>query len=445
MSYSPMSATLRSEQLTKLKESEDPYSSKDIYYKDDNVLMDVYKIPLKCLVFNPYNHRIATFVKTHEKLQGEIDIETDEGSAKIEEFLEKSNLPRNKLTKKDLQKKKQQEPGIVTADGVIVSGNRRFMLLKQIAEESGNPAPYFKAVILDDTLATNPEEIMKLETAYQSGVDERVEYGPIQKYLQCKEFKGRGVSVKGIAEMMGETESTIEKYLEIMKLMDDYLEHCGYPGIYTVLDKQVDERFQSIYSYLKRYKNNPPGHCSWTIQRDDINDLKLIYFDYTRLGGESERLSVIEARQIGDPTTSPRKKGFFTDEEIWKPFCKKHFKDVSEFWKQQKSLDQMRSAHPNANEMALIQEREEKFKNEVGGKLVGNFNIAKDKIENQADKDEPLKLLERAINSLNAIDENSDAFVTNGSIVETLAHEIRKKSESFIKAVRKKTKALMRG
>lgn len=442
MPYSPMDASLRRKQLTELKQDSEAYSSKDIYYKGENNLMEVYRIPLKYLVFNPYNHRIATFVKTHERLHGVIDVETDEGSGLIEKFLMRSNIRRNEQTKKDLEIKKQQEPGIVTADGVIISGNRRFMLLKKIAEYNGDPAPYFKAVILDDTMKSNRQEIMKLETIYQSGVDERVEYSPIQRYLQCKEFKSKDVSADEIASMMGEKESTIEKYLEIMELMDAYLEHCGYEGIYMVLDaEQQVERFENMHSYLKRYKSNPPAHCSWVIEDDDIDDLKLIYFDYTRLGG---RVPVDEARQIGNPTSSARKKGFFTEEKIWQQFRKKHFETVDEFQKHEQTLDQLRADNPDVDEMVLIQEREEKFKDDVGGKFEGNFNVAKEKIENQADKGEPLKLLERAINSLNAIDVNSDAFIVNSKKVKSLAHSIRKKSELFIKTIEKNIKDVVR-
>lgn len=436
MSYSPMSAASRSKQLAKLKSTK-PHGRRDIYYKNDNVPMHVYKIPLECLIFNKYNHRIATFVKTHE-MHNDINVETKEGSQLIEKFLKRSNPRRNKRTKADLKQKGQQEPGIVTADGIIISGNRRFMLLKEIAKDAGDLNPFFKAVILEDTLESDPKEIMKLETIYQTGVDGRVDYSPIQKYLQCKEFKDRDVSVDEIASMMGEKASTIEKYLEIMELMDAYLGYCGYQGIYTVLDveQQVDERFKEMHSYLKRYKNNPPGHCSWQIEVDDIDDLRLIYFDYIRLG---ERVPVDEARQIGNPNTLGRKKSFFVDAEVWQSFRKNHFEMMDEFRKHEQSLEQMRSIE-FGDERTLIQRREEKFKSEIGGKLEGNFSIAKNKIENQADKDEPLKLLRKAMNSLDAIDENSEAFTADGAEVKSLAHKIRKKSELFIKVVERKQK-----
>ena len=441
MPYEPMQASSRAEQLKKLKKEAEPYSSKDIFYKGVNRLLKVHQIPLKYLVFNPYNNRIATFVKTEARLTDEINVETVEGSKKIEEFIERSSPDKNKKTKIDLLKKEQQEPGIVTADGVVVSGNRRFMLLKQIAEEKGNPDPYFKAVILDDPLDSNRREIMTLETTYQNGVDDRVDYSPIQKYLQCKEFNQLGASDKEIATTMGEDETEITKYLGIMKLLDEYLGYCGYPGIYTFLDNlQADERFRELYKWLEKYKNNtaPLPHFSWSPKEYDIDDLKFVCFDYIRTGGE--RINTIDARQIGHSTKDPKKKGFFSDENLWQEFSKSHFKITKAYSDTEKDLDSMRKEETGVEELYLIKKREEEFKNAVGGALEGNFLQTRRKVENQAEKNEPLKLLIDAKNCLETIDMRSDAFAEHGEKIQSISHDIRKLAEEFIKEAKVATR-----
>lgn len=163
-----MNAELR---IKKIQEviKKNPKSSKRITYGTETKEMKSYDIPVECLIFNQYNGRIGTFVKTHEKQYESIDSSTDEGEKLIFDFLWKSKESRNKETLSDIKDKGQLEIGIITKDGVIIDGNRRCMLLKKIAQEEHSSPTYFHAVVLDDKLEDNPREIRKLETIYQMG------------------------------------------------------------------------------------------------------------------------------------------------------------------------------------------------------------------------------------------------------------------------------------
>ena len=162
--------------LTKLVEEKQPYGSKEVWYKNDKKKLPVYEIDLQFLIYNAYNGRIASFVKSYEKRTGKkLDSSNSDDVKIIEKFLWDSNSYSNKETKKSLDDKGQLEYGIVTRDGVIIDGNRRAMLIKQVAK--GQPV-YFLGVVLDETLDQNPKEIMRLETLYQMGEDAKVE-------LQC--------------------------------------------------------------------------------------------------------------------------------------------------------------------------------------------------------------------------------------------------------------------
>ena len=99
---------------------------------------------------------------------------------------------------------------------------------------------HFKAVVLPVALAEDLIEIKKLETSIQMGEDAKLGYNPIEKYLTTAELVKQGVELIDIAQWMGETETTIKEYNNIMVIMDEYLDYLDYNDIYTQLDGRED-------------------------------------------------------------------------------------------------------------------------------------------------------------------------------------------------------------
>src|SRR6185503_20679754 len=108
------------------KKKETPYSYKDIYYQGTKQKLPVYKIDLEWLVYNRWNGRIASLVKTYENEYG-IELEASDPRCIeiIEQFLWDSNKSANDSTFTSIGEQGQNEYGIVTKDGVIIDGNRR--------------------------------------------------------------------------------------------------------------------------------------------------------------------------------------------------------------------------------------------------------------------------------------------------------------------------------
>ncbi|MEM6806103.1 MAG: hypothetical protein AAF696_32195, partial [Bacteroidota bacterium] len=228
-----MNRAERIKKLDELKETKKPYKQDDIIYRGEKKLMPVYEIPLELLIYNKYNGRILSMTKSYERQFRTLNPENFEDKALIEKFLWDSKENRNRTTLRDLRDWGQKRVGIVTRDGIVIDGNRRASLLNKISTEDSLNPMYFKAIILDDTLDDNPKEIMRLETSYQMGEDEKLDYNPIEKYLKCKDLIAVGFKPSEIATMMSEKESRIKEWLSIMDLMDSYLDDLGYSGIYT--------------------------------------------------------------------------------------------------------------------------------------------------------------------------------------------------------------------
>ena len=183
-----MDAKLRGEEIKKITENESNayITGVRLRYEGEIQTFNAYKIPLKYLVYNKYNGRIGSAVKSFEVQNHSLNPEKNEDCKIIEKFLWESKEDRNKKTENSLIINGQQQWGIVTADGVIIDGNRRASLLNKIYDKresikhNVDHCEYFIAIVLPNN--ATKKEIMKLETTYQMGQDEKLDYNPIEKY-----------------------------------------------------------------------------------------------------------------------------------------------------------------------------------------------------------------------------------------------------------------------
>jgi len=379
----------------------------------------VYKIPLSFLIYNKYNGRIGSEVKSFETQNGELNPEKDEDSKIIEKFLYESKPDRNRKTMLSLLHDGQQRYGIVTADGKIVDGNRRAMLLNKLYRERESlklsysqveHCQYFLAIILPED--AQEKDMQQLETIYQMGEDDKLDYSPIQKYLKCKELR-KYFSVKDIAEFMGEKVSKIEEWLSILSLMEEYLETYGYNGIYTRLDK-TEGQFVDLNNYLESYKKRGANTrtVDWAYEDSDISDLKLVCFDYIRARYEGKEFREI-ARTGGAGS-------IFAHKEIWSSFLKNHLEKIPQ---DEFTVDELRQKCPGEDLSKLLQARDADWTSAAKGALEGNLKRSINKLEDKRDSNQPLKLLEKALDTLQSVDTTQDSFI-NDSRVKQIVKDI---------------------
>ena len=271
------------ERKIKLKEiqsnSEPCRTGIPIMYHGQIKTFNAYSIPLEYLVYNPYNGRIGSVVKSFERQYHALNPEDAEDKKRIEQFLWDSKQDANKKTKERLLKEHQQKHGIVTSDGIIIDGNRRASLLNKIWNDDSIPygdkshCQYFIAIILPDD--ADKKEILALETTFQMGEDAKVDYNPIEKYLKCKDLRDAGFTIEDIADMMDTKPNDIRTMLSALELMDEYLDTYGYTGMYTQLDKSEDS-FLKLDSALKKYKSG--GY--YTYNTKDVEQYINWYISY---------------------------------------------------------------------------------------------------------------------------------------------------------------------
>lgn len=416
--------------------------SQKLYYKNITQSFPVYRIDLEYLIYNRHNGRIEaemlTWEQEHSITPGHYDEKLHD---LIDKFLWISSSSRNKQTLQDLDEKQQQRPGIVSLDGVIIDGNRRAMLLRRLAAQKGIGKQYFDAIILPDAYDENQKEIVRLETQYQLGEDSKVEYGPLQKYLHARRLHDDlGISTDEIDKLMGQQSGNAAKLLEIMALMDEYLEHIGCHRLYTMLkdsDGTKEGMFVDLYYDLKRLKNGG-AKIPWAFDSElDCLALKVIQFDFIRLGEFSDAKKVY--REI-----SHQSKGnnFFSHEEIWSAFTQAHERDVDPITAEIPSLEEFITQNPGCEgKIDAARARENVWKDKVQGLMKGNFNKNHHALEIKATELQPTEYLERARALLEKIDIDGAALVaepSNGQLVmdiNRLSYQMKKRFEKTDRGV----------
>ena len=102
------------ERKAKLKEFTDNPSKAcrtgiPIMYHGKIITLDAFAIPLEYLVYNPYNGRIGSVVKSYERQNHQLNPENPTDKQIIEQFLWDSKPEANKKTKERLLKEHQQK------------------------------------------------------------------------------------------------------------------------------------------------------------------------------------------------------------------------------------------------------------------------------------------------------------------------------------------------
>lgn len=413
-----MNAEARREKLNELRKSDSNVAMTGVrlQYKGQVCEERVFRIPLDYLVYNKYNGRIGSEVLSYEKQNGELNAEDERDRELIEKFLFESKRERNETTMKNLMDFGQQRYGIVTADGIIVDGNRRAMLLNRLYHKRADygytaqdveKCRYFLAVILPDN--AEERDIQQLETIYQMGEDDKLDYNPIEKYIKCKKLKELGFSEEDIAGFMSEKAGKIKEWLRILSLMEEYLMTYDYEGIYTRLEK-TEGQFVDLAGYLESYKKKGANvrNVDWEYDDTDLSDLKQVCFDYIR--------ARYEGKEFRDIAKTGKEGSLFFFGDLWRDFFQKHQESIQTM--EEVSVEELRKNNPSEDLSKLLRSRDNDWKGKAENKLKWNLKRYARKLEDKQAANKPADLLERALSALKAIDTDQQSFLEDSHIVE---------------------------
>ena len=218
----------------------------------------------------------------------------------------------------------QQVDGVITNNGIIIDGNRRATLLRELfngeADKYGQSVEdfrYFNAIVLPENISD--KEIMALETMLQIGADKPVEYNRICLYIKVDNLLKAGYTHPQIKQYMGlKSDKEVEEMESTFKLMLEYLEAIGKPNHFTLLNG-LEDQFLNTKTVFKRLDNGTYS-AEWEYTPEDIVEFKTVCYDYMRAKFEGKKYRDV---LVGK---SHKSNGVFIEKRVWEDFLDHHNK-----------------------------------------------------------------------------------------------------------------------
>ena len=231
-----------------------------VMFRGRYVEMPVVRIPAEALVYRFDNGRLATELR-ERAARGRLSLAEMRAVAEAadtqrllhELLIEKARNPAGPIYQELERERQQTEPLLITADGVVVNGNRRLAAMRELL--SGDAQRYaafgevLASVLLDDA---TPEEIEYSEAALQMAPDTKLAYGWLERRLKLRQQ--RDVLKLPVAKLQAayriQQASQIADEIAELALAEAYLaEFRGEPERYSLL-ADAEKLFVGLRSRL---------------------------------------------------------------------------------------------------------------------------------------------------------------------------------------------------
>jgi hypothetical protein len=203
--------------------------------------------------------------------------------------------------KKDLAERRQQEHAVITADGVLINGNRRAAALRSLLHDDHNlDARYIRCMVLPAD--ATPGEIIHLETELQVAKDFKEAYSWVNQALLIEElYNANGRNFEFVAAMMHRPVKDITSDYEKVQQANQLVDLSN--GRWLHVDFEPNESaFDELAQYI-RNKND-----------DEKEAVRSVYFLGTLTGVNYRDLrhlrrpdcrQLVETELTGDPHMAP--------------------------------------------------------------------------------------------------------------------------------------------
>ena len=354
--------------------------------------LQTYRLPLDLTFYNIRNGRFAAEYVDLVKNEGHgLDPKNLDNSKKIQSLLFELDPKQSRNLEKDLQQYGQKDPGIITYDGYVINGNRRRSVLEELTSLGHSEFKFIEVARLPPNVSS--QDLWKLEAGIQLSKNVQVEYGPINELLKFKEGIDAGLTPIEIANTLygGFKESDILEKLEQLKLIIEYLNFIGEPGVFNRA-KRIHEHFIDLQNILKGLKK-------YGVEPNEIVSVKRIGFQLIH-DGVPQR----EIRKI---------KEIISNEKSKKEFLK--------------ALEYSRPEEQSKKrEKRILAELNDEF---TEARII--FNNCLDSTKALSESQQPEKLLRRALTNLESVD--FDSNLLQNPEITSLISDI----ESIIKKIKK--------
>lgn len=184
--------------------------------------LPVVTLPIEWVRFSTLNHRTRAEQDREKQKSGNSELFTGDPLGDHAQAMQLKILSEQggfDDLKRDLEKRGQQEPAVVTAEGILINGNRRAAALRKLwLDDHIESARYVRAFVLPAD--ASKDELIDLETELQVSKDFREEYSWVNEALLIEEiFESSNKSWNKVAKRMRlEKEEAQEQYEKLQQL-----------------------------------------------------------------------------------------------------------------------------------------------------------------------------------------------------------------------------------
>lgn len=266
---------------------------KNVFQSGKIELANVYLLPINLLRLNPNNGRFKAELdviyrdRKDENKSIELDPDNDEDVKIMQDMIEgkyPSSSERKNAYKSlrdnicEIAQKTgtngQEEPGLITHDGILINGNRRWIIMNELAEvnknKKGEPLKYNKLRVARLKKNIDKYDLWKNEAKEQISQESREEYDYVNSALEIKqgydlliaqEMTDKKAKSEIAKTLYGRTEKDVNAYLEFLEIADLFLDEINKEGQYTYMqesgngEKGIVTILQDVGKDLKKYAN----------------------------------------------------------------------------------------------------------------------------------------------------------------------------------------------
>jgi hypothetical protein len=247
------------------------------------------EVETKWVRFSTLNHRTRAEQDREIKTSGRDDLFTadplgDEAQAKQYQIL--CGQEGFAELKADMRGRGQQEPAIITADGILINGNRRAAALRSLFEENYLNAQYIRCLVLPQD--TTAEEIVDLEAELQIARDFKQDYSWVNEALLIQELYDReDKNFDRVAKRMHHKVNDVrEMYDKIQQVQQLVALSQGTRYLVDFIDHE-----SAFDELAKHIRNKPPK---------EADDVRAVYFLGTLAGTEYRTLRHLRRSDAAD-------------------------------------------------------------------------------------------------------------------------------------------------
>tara|TARA_X000000950_G_C13848050_1_gene633255 strand:+ start:174 stop:1529 length:1356 start_codon:yes stop_codon:yes gene_type:complete len=266
-------------------------------WMEERKQVEVFKVPIEYCRYRLENGRISIETSSYSVTTKPLKQDSPEDQEKIAEYLN-DDKKNNEILKTLLRKDGQTAVAVITADGYLINGNRRKLILGQLFNEKKEEKfKYIKVVILpgsEDPESPTIRDIAMLEYRYQVQSDGKSDYSDMAKALTTRNNMLKGLELEQMLRDDPQYSNLPDKAFKndlkkferdtigTLKVVDEYLIQNKIKGNYKMIQTRWDsfkELNQRVFSrveddgYLDKYD----------IQEDEIGEFKEAAFNIMKL------------------------------------------------------------------------------------------------------------------------------------------------------------------